>query len=153
MMVSKVRGTFNEFSADIAIAENPLESTLTATVQMDSIDTGNADRDGHLRANDFFDVATYPTMTLRSTGFSGSGEEFTMTADLTIRGITQSVTFDLEFAGVGTDPWGGTRAGFSASTTINRKDFGVEWNAPLETGGVLVGDKVQIELDVQLVKS
>jgi polyisoprenoid-binding protein YceI len=153
LMISKVRGTFDELTAEIVIGEDPLASSLTAEVQMASVNTGNTDRDNHLRANDFFDVATYPTMNLVSTGFSGSGDTFTMEADLTIRGVTKSVSFDLEFAGVGADPWGGTRAGFTATTTINRKDFGVEWNAPLETGGVMLGDKVQIELDVQLVKA
>lgn len=92
-------------------------------------------------------------MKLVSTGFSGGGDTFTMNADLTIRGMTQPVSFDLEFTGVGGDPWGGTRAGFTATTAINRKDFGVEFNAPLETGGVMLGDKVQIELEMQLVQA
>ena len=153
MMVTKVRGSFDDVSAEIEIAENPLESKLSAEVQMASIDTGNADRDGHLRTNDFFDVEQYPTMRLVATGFEGAGDSYVMHADLTIKGITKPVDFDLEFDGVGQDPWGGTRAGFTASATINRKDWGIEWNAPLETGGVLVGEKVQIELDVQLVKS
>ena len=152
MMVTKVRGSFADFTADVTIADDPFESSLSAEVQMASIDTGNGDRDGHLRTNDFFDVDTYPTMSLRSTGFESDGSEFKMHADLTIKGVTRPVVFDLEFDGVGQDPWGGTRAGFSASTTINRTDFGVEFNAPLETGGVLVGEKVQVELDVQLVK-
>ena len=153
MMVTKVRGSFSEFSAEIEIADDPLESKLTAEVQMASLDTGNADRDGHLRTNDFFDIEHHPTMRLVATGFEGSGETYTMHADLTIKGVTKPVDFELEFDGVGQDPWGGTRAGFTAATTINRKDWGIEWNAPLETGGVLVGEKVQIELDVQLVKS
>lgn len=153
MMVSKVRGSFAAFTADITIADDPLASTLSAEVQMDSIDTGNEDRDNHLRTNDFFDIANHPTMTLRSTGFSVDGDDYVMDADLTIRGVTRPVRFELEFDGIGQDPWGGTRAGFSARTTINRKDFGIEWNTALETGGVLVGEKVQIELDVQLVKS
>jgi Uncharacterized conserved protein len=153
MMVTKVRGSFQEFSADVEIAENPLDSKLAAEVQMASIDTGNADRDGHLRTNDFFDIEQYPTMRLVATGFEPAGDGFVMRADLTIKGVTKPVEFELEFDGVGQDPWGGTRAGFTASTTINRKDWGIEWNAPLETGGVLVGEKVQIELDVQLVKS
>lgn len=153
MMVSKVRGQFREFSADVSIGDDPLRSTLRAEVQMASIDTGNADRDGHLRTNDFFDIEHFPTMTLVSTGFAPAGDDFEMTADLTIRGVTRSVTFELSFEGTGQDPWGGTRAGFTASTTINRKDFGIEWNTALETGGVLVGDKVQIELDIQLVKA
>jgi len=151
MMVSKVRGSFADFSADIVIAENPLESSLTAVVQMASIDTGNADRDGHLRTNDFFAIDEFPTMTLTSTGFEGSGEEYTMNADLTIKGITKPVVFELEFGGTGQDPWGNTRVGFTATTSINRKDWGIEWNAPLETGGMLVGEKIQIEIDVELV--
>jgi len=153
MMVTKVRGSFQDFTAEVEISEDPLASKLTAEVQMASIDTGNEDRDGHLRANDFFDIEQYPTMRLVATGFEGSGDAYVMHADLTIKGVTKPVDFDLEFGGVGQDPWGGTRAGFTATTTINRKDWGIEWNAPLETGGVLVGDKVQIELDVELVKS
>lgn len=153
MMVTKVRGSFSDFSADIEIAENPLDSKLTAEVRMASIDTGNEDRDGHLRTNDFFDIEQHPTMRLVATGFEGAGDDYVMHADLTIKGVTKPVDFELEFEGAGQDPWGGTRAGFTAATTINRKDWAIEWNAPLETGGVLVGDKVQIELDVQLVKS
>jgi polyisoprenoid-binding protein YceI len=153
MMVTKVRGAFHDFSAEVEIAPDPLASTLTAEVQMASIDTGNADRDGHLRTNDFFDIEQYPTMQLAATGFEADGDSYVMHADLTIKGVTRPVDFDLEFDGVGQDPWGGTRAGFTATTAINRKDWGIEWNAPLETGGVLVGEKVQIELDVQLVKS
>jgi polyisoprenoid-binding protein YceI len=153
MMVTKVRGSFSDFDAEIHIADEPLRSTLSAEVRMASIDTGNADRDGHLRTNDFFDIEQYPTMSLRSTRFEADGDSFLMYADLTIKGVTRPVVFELEFDGVGQDPWGGTRAGFSASSTINRSDFGVAFNAPLETGGVLVGEKVQIELDVQLVAS
>ena len=153
MMVTKVRGSFHDFSAEIEIADDPLTSELRAEVQMAPIDTGNADRDGHLRTNDFFDIEQHPTMRLVSTGFEGRGDSYVMHADLTIKGVTKPVDFELEFDGVGQDPWGGTRAGFTATATINRKDWGIEWNAPLETGGVLVGEKVQIELDLQLVKS
>ncbi len=153
MMVTKVRGTFLDYAAEVTIADNILDSSVSAVVQMASIDTGNGDRDGHLRTNDFFDIAQHPTMTLQSTGITVDGDEYKLNADLTIKGVTQPVTFDIEFEGVTGDPWGGTRAGFSASTTVNRKDFGIEWNAPLETGGVMVGDKVQIEVDVQMVKN
>jgi polyisoprenoid-binding protein YceI len=149
MMVSKVRGTFRDFDAAITIAENPLESSLRATVQMASIDTGDDGRDQHLRTNDFFDVEHHPEMTFVSTSLTGAGDEYQVTGDLTIKGVTKSVTFDLEVGGVGKDPWGNTRAGFTLTGTINRKDFGVEWNAPLETGGVLVGDKVTIEIDAE----
>lgn len=153
LMVTKVRGSFTAFTADVRIAEHPAESSLLAEVEMASIETGNADRDGHLRTNDFFDVEHYPTMALRSTRFDLDGDDITMHADLTIKGVTEQVAFDLEFDGVGQDPWGATRAGFSATATINRGDFGIEFNAPLETGGVLVGEKIQIELDVQLVRA
>lgn len=153
MMVTKVRGAFHEFTADVEIGEDPLASRVEAEVQMASIDTGSADRDGHLRTNDFFDVEQHPTMRLVSTGFDAAGGHYVMHADLTIKGVTRPVDFELEFDGVGQDPWGNTRAGFTATTTVNRKDWGIEWNAPLETGGVLVGDKVQIEIDAQLVKS
>lgn len=153
MMVAKVRGSFSEYTADVTIAENPLESSLTAEVQMASIDTGSEDRDNHLRTNDFFDIEQFPTMTLRSTGIDQNGDEYKLHADLTIKGVTRPVTFDLEFDGVGQDPWGGTRAGLSASATIDRTDFDVSFNAPLETGGVLVSEKVKIEIDVELVKA
>ncbi len=154
MMVAKVRGSFADFSAEITIGENPLESSLSAVVQMASIDTGNADRDGHLRTNDFFAIDEFPTMTLVSTSFADNGGgSYTMNTDLTIKGVTKPVAFELEFEGTGQDPWGNTRAGFSASATINRKDFGIEWNAPLETGGVLVGEQVKIEIDAEIVKA
>jgi polyisoprenoid-binding protein YceI len=153
MMVAKVRGSFSEYSAEITVGENPLDSTLSAVVQMASIDTGNGDRDGHLRTNDFFAIDEYPTMTLQSTGIEAKGGDYVLHADLTIKGVTKSVAFDLEFAGTGQDPWGNTKAGFTASATINRKDFGIEWNAPLETGGVLVGEQVKIEIDAELLKA
>jgi len=153
MMLSKVRGRFTDFTASIEVADPPQSSTVFAEAQMASVTTGEEGRDNHLRTNDFFDVENHPTMTMRSTGFEADGDDYVMHADLTIKGTTLPVDFELEFDGVGQDPWGGTRAGFTASTTINRRDFGVEWNAPLETGGVLVGDKVAIELDVQLVKA
>lgn len=149
MMVSKVRGRFSDFTADIKTAEDPQASSVTATVQMASIETGDANRDGHLRTNDFFAVDEHPTMTFTSTGISGAGSDYEVAGDLTIRGVTKPVTFDLEFGGVGQDPWGNTRAGFTLTGTINRKDFGMEYNAVLEGGGILVGDKVTIELDVE----
>ena len=120
---------------------------------MGSVDTGNADRDGHLRTNDFFDVEQFPTLTFTSTGILADGDDYTLLGDLTIKGITKPVEFELEFEGLGADPWGGTRAGFTAKTVIDRTEFGVEFNAALETGGVLLGDKVTIELDIQLVKA
>jgi polyisoprenoid-binding protein YceI len=149
LMVSKVRGRFASFSGTITVAENPLESFVEATVDMSSVDTNDAGRDEHLRTNDFFDIANFPTMTFRSTGVEESGGDYKLHGDLTIKGVTRPVTFDLEVGGVSRDPWGNTKAGFTASGTVNRKDYGMEWNAALETGGVVVGDKVTIELDVE----
>lgn len=153
MMVTKVRGQFNDYTADVTIGDDPLDSRVNVTVQMVSVDTANADRDGHLRTNDFFNVEEFPTMTFVSTSLAaGKGDSFVLTGDLTIKGVTREVAFDVEFEGVGQDPWGVTRAGFTATTTIDRTEFGVEYNAVLETGGVLLSDKVTIELDIQLVQ-
>ena len=153
MMVAKVRGRFKDFTADIVTAEDPLQSRVDATVQMASVDTNDESRDNHLRTNDFFDIENYPEMTFRTTSIEPDGDDYKLNGDLTIRGVTKPVTFDLEVGGVTNDPWGNTRAGFSATTTISRKDFGVEWNAALETGGVVVGDKVNIELDVEATRN
>lgn len=153
MMVTKVRGQFSDYTVDVVIGDDPLDSKVSVAVQMVSVDTGNADRDGHLRTNDFFDIDSHPTMTFESTRFIADGDDYKMIGDLTVKGVTREVEFDVEFEGLGTDPWGGTRAGFEAKAVIDRTDFGVEFNAPLETGGVLLGDKVTIELDVQLVKA
>ncbi len=153
MMIAKVRGSFTDFSGEITIADDPLQSTVAVDVQLGSIDTANDDRDNHLRTNDFFDVASHPTMTFRSTRVEADGDDYIVHGDLTIRGVTNPVALEVEFDGTSKDPWGGTRAGFSAETEINRKDWGMEWNTPLEAGGVMLGDKVKIEIDVQLVKS
>ncbi len=152
LMVSKVRGHFGTFNGVVTIAENPLESTVVATVDTTSITTNDDKRDGHLRSADFFDVDTYPTMTLRSSGVEQRGGDLVLHGDLTIKGVTRQVELELEFDGVESDPWGGTRAGFTANTEISRKDFGLEWNAALESGGVVVGDKVKIQLDVELIR-
>ena len=153
MMIAKVRGRFTSFGAEVVIAEEPQPSSVTASVEMTSVDTHDAGRDEHLRTNDFFDVENHPTMTFRSTSISGSGEDYELAGDLTLRGVTKPVVFDVEVGGTTIDPWGGTRAGFTASTNISRKEFGLEYNAALETGGVLIGDKVDIELDVELVRA
>ncbi|MFC4904671.1 polyisoprenoid-binding protein [Kocuria sp. CNJ-770] len=146
--ISKVRGTFGEVDAQLRVADPVEDSTLTATVQMASIDTKNADRDGHVRSADFFDVEQHPTMTFRSTAVAFDGEEGTITGELTIKDVTRTVELATEFNGVVVDAFGVTRAGFSAETTISRKDFGITWNAAMEAGGVLVSDKVTITLDV-----
>jgi len=149
MMISKVRGTFGVKSATFVAPENPLETSVTATVDVTSVDTKDEGRDNHLRSADFFDVETYPTMEFRSTGARVEGGDFLVDGDLTIRGITKPVTFELEFGGFGTDPWGNYKAGATAKTVVNREDFGLTWNAALETGGVLVGKDVTITLDLQ----
>lgn len=146
--ISKVRGTFRDVDAQLRVAEPIEDSVLEATVQMASIDTKNADRDGHVRGADFFDVEQYPTMTFRSTSVAFEGEEGTITGELTIKDVTRTVEFATEFNGVVVDAFGVTRGGFSAETTISRKDFGITWNAAMEAGGVLVSDKVAITLDV-----
>lgn len=154
LMVTKVRGSFGTFGGSITVADDPLQSKVEATVDAASIDTSDANRDGHLKSADFFDVENFPTWTFVSTGLDAKGgNEYTLTGDLTIKGVTKSVDFALEFDGVATDPWGNTKAGFTAETEISRKDFGLEWNVALETGGVLVGDKVKIQLDIQAVKA
>jgi polyisoprenoid-binding protein YceI len=149
LMVSKVRGQFKEFAAVVTVAQPFEQSAVEATVQLASIDTHTADRDTHLKSADFFDVENNPTMTFKSTKVTNSSLE----GDLTIKGITKPVTFDLEFGGVSADPWGGTRAGFEATAQINRKDFDLTWNVAIEGGGVLVGEKVKIALDVELVQA
>jgi len=153
LMVSKVRGSFTTFSGAVTVGEDKLASSVVAEVQMASIATGDDNRDNHLRTGDFFDVAAHPTMTFRSTGITADGGDYVLAGELTIKGITKPVTFELEFEGVSPDPWGGTRAGFSAETEISRKEWGLEYNAVLETGGVVISDKVKLELDIQVVKA
>ena len=149
MMISKVRGTFGMKSATIVAPENPLEATVEASVDVTSVDTKDEGRDQHLRSAEFFDVETYPTMDFRSTGVRLEDGDFLVDGDLTIRGITKPATFSLDFGGFGTDPWGNYKAGATAKTVVNREDFGLTWNAALETGGVLVGKDVKITLDLQ----
>ncbi len=153
LMITKVRGRFTSFSGNVEIASNPLDSTVEATVDLGSVDTGDAGRDGHLKGADFFGVDENPTMTFASTGIKQDGGEYRLFGDLTIKGVTRNVEFDLEFEGTGTDPWNNAKAGFTAEADINRKDWGIEWNVALETGGVLVSDKIKIQLDIQLVKA
>ncbi len=145
MMVSKVRGNFQTFSGEIVTGENLEDSKVTATVDASSITTGTAQRDEHIRSADFFEVENHPTWEFRSTAVT----ENTLEGELTIKGVTRPVSFDLEFSGFGPDAWGGTRAGFEATTTINRNDFGVDIKMPLEGGGLVVGDKVTITLEIE----
>ena len=149
MMISKVRGTFAVKSATIIAPENPLQARVEASVDVASVDTKDEGRDTHLRSADFFDAEQFPTLDFLSTGVRIEGGDFLVDGDLTIRGITKPVTFEVEFGGFGTDPWGNYKAGATATTVINREDFGLTWNAALETGGVLVGKDVTITLDLQ----
>ena len=151
MMVSKVRGRLGTFSGEIVTAPAFTDSTVTATVDASSIDTGNAQRDGHVRSADFFEVETYPTWAFRSTAIRADGDEYSLDGELTIKGVTRPVSFVLEANGFGPDAYGGTRAGFSAATTINRSDFGVDIAMPLDGGGVVVSDKVAVTLEIEAV--
>ena len=153
LVVAKTRGRFGTFEGVVTIAEEPLQSKVEATVQTASVDTGDEGRDNHLRTNDFFEAETYPTMTFVSTSITPDGDDYELTGDLTIKGVTKPVTWELEFNGVVTDPWGNTRAGFSAETEINRKDWGLDYNAVLEAGGVLIGEKVKLNLEIEAVKA
>jgi polyisoprenoid-binding protein YceI len=150
LMVSKVRGHFSKFQAQIVTAANPLESTATATIDLSSVETGNEMRDNDLRSSNFFDAATHPQMTFASTGIRSEGGDLVMDGDLTIRGVTRPVSLTVEVNGFGPDPYGGTRAGFSAHGEINRTDFGVSFNAPVP-GGVMVSEKIQIEIEAEAV--
>jgi polyisoprenoid-binding protein YceI len=151
MMVSKVRGRFGSFSGEIVTGENLADSTVTATIDASSIDTNNEQRDGHIRSADFFDIENHPEWTFRSTGIRVDGDDFALDGELTIKGVTRPVTLALEVNGFGPDAWGGTRAGFSASTSIDRNDFGVDIKMPLDGGGVVLSDKVQIQLEIEAV--
>jgi polyisoprenoid-binding protein YceI len=150
-LLTKVRGRFSDFEGTIQYDEaNPERSSVNATIQATSIDTNESDRDTHLRSADFFDVEKFPTLTFRSTRVTKKGSEsFDVAGDLTIHGVTKPVTLNVTFLGKATDPWGNERLGFEGETTINRKDFGLTWNAALETGGFLVGDEIKISVSVQ----
>ena len=154
-MVTKVRGSFNEFEGTGYFdAEDPTRSHLRLTIKAASIDTRNADRDAHLRGNDFFDMEQHPEITFASTAVEQvDGETYRVTGDLTIKGVTKPVTFDVEYTGSAVDPFGNQRIGLEGSVTINRKDWGVSWNAALEAGGVLVSEKVTLEFEVSAIRT
>ena len=149
--LSKVRGRFNEFNGSVTVGSPLADTTVEATVDLASVDTNNADRDNHLRSTDFFDVERDSEMIFRSTALTPAGESYVLAGDLTIAGVSRPVSFDVEFGGVAVDAFGATRAGFSATGEISRKDFGIEFDIPLDAGGVLLGDKVRIELEIQVV--
>jgi polyisoprenoid-binding protein YceI len=154
-MVTKVRGAFNDFEGTAVIdGADPSKSSVNITIQVASIDTRNEQRDGHLRTNDFLDADTYPQITFTSTSIAQKGgEEFEVTGDLTIKDVTRSISFPLEFQGAAKDPFGNDRIGLEGQVVINRKDWGVNWNAALETGGVLVSEKVTLEFEISAIKT
>ncbi len=149
LLISKVKGKFEKFDATFVTAENPLESSVTATAEVTSVNTNDENRDGHLRTNDFFDAPAFPTISFVSTGMRADGENYLIDGDFTMKGVTKPVTFKAEFGGFGNDLYGNYKAGLTATAKINRNDFGVNWNAPLEAGGVLVGEEVTITIDLQ----
>ncbi|MNY02527.1 hypothetical protein D3C86_1350990 [compost metagenome] len=153
MMVSTVKGQFKTYSGSLDINEQDLtKSVISGEIEVASIDTRDNGRDDHLRSADFFDVANHPKITFQSKRIEAKGgNEYQVTGDLTIRGVTHEVVLDAEYHGLAKDPWGGTRTGFTVTGQINRKDFGLVWNAALETGGVLVGEKIKLELEIEAV--
>ena len=152
-MVTKVRGSFEKFEGQAVVdGANPANSTLDVTIDAGSVNTRNADRDAHIRSADFFDVENHPTWTFKGTDFAVKGDVVDVTGDLTIKDVTRSITIPLEYQGAAKDPFGNTRVGFEGSTTINRSDFGLTWNAALETGGFLVSDKVAIEVEISAIQ-
>jgi polyisoprenoid-binding protein YceI len=154
-MVTKVRGSFNTFDATVDVDGDDLAaSKVSVTIDVNSIDTRNEQRDGHLRSNDFLDIATYPEITFVSTGVTPVGDDvIRVTGDLTIKGVAKPVTIDFTYEGSAVDPFGNQRVGFEGSVVINRKDWGITWNAALETGGVLVSDKVTLEFEISAIKA
>ncbi|MHB1172580.1 MAG: YceI family protein [Lacisediminihabitans sp.] len=151
LKISKVRGTFGTFDVTIVTAENPKDSTIEAVIDVASVNTGQKDRDNHLRTSDFFLVEEFPQITFSSTSVATDGNDLTVEGNLTLRGVTLPVALKGEFGGVVTDGYGQTKAGATATTTINRHDFGVSWNAALEAGGFTLGDDVTITLELQVV--
>lgn len=154
LMVTKVRGTFERFSGTIHVAERPEDSRVEVEIDAASIDTGVPDRDAHLRSPDFLDVERYPTITFRSTGLEPlGGTRFRLPGELTIRGVTRPVVLEAEYLGAVTDPWGNRKIGFTATGEIDREEFGITWNQVLEAGGVLVGPKLKVEIEIQAARA
>ena len=152
-MVTKVRGSFTEFEGKAVVAADLSQSSAEITISVDSIDTRNEQRDGHLRSNDFLDIENHPRITFVSTAVTADRDVLRTTGDLTIKGVTRPITVDFAYTGSATDPFGNERVGFEGSVVINRKDWGVSWNAALEAGGVLVSEKVTLEFDISAIKS
>ena len=151
MMISKVRGRFTAFSGQIVTGADPLASAVTAEIDLASISTGNEQRDAHIRSADFFEVETYPTMTYRSAGVREEHGDYVLDGELTLKGVTRNVPLRLELNGFGPDPFGGTRAGFTATGEINRRDFNVNFNSAMQNGGAVVADKISLHLEIEAV--
>jgi polyisoprenoid-binding protein YceI len=152
-MFTNVSGKFGTYDATITTEEDNFENAnIEFSADISSIDTNNADRDNHLKSGDFFDGENYPKLTFKSTSITKKGDDYELTGDLSLRGVTKSVTLPAEFSGLMKDPWGNTKAGLNISGKINRKDWGLNWNSALETGGVLVGEEVKLNIEIQLIK-
>ena len=151
--LAKTRGRFTDFEGTVEIGEDPRDTSVSVSIDAASVDTHDEKRDGHLLSADFFDVENHPKLSFRSTKVEGRDDEWKLEGELTVAGVTRPVVLDVTYEGVAGDPWGGTRAGFTASAQVNREDFGLSWNAALEAGGFLVGKTVTIDLDVELVRS
>jgi polyisoprenoid-binding protein YceI len=153
MMVSKVRGHFTRFEGELVLASDPLASRVTATIDLSSIDTNNPQRDDDLRSANFLEIQTHPTMTYRSTGIRHGEDGFDVDGELSLHGVTRQVPLALVVNGFTRDPYGGTRAGFSATAEIDRKDFGITTNIPMDGGGVVIGDRIQIYIEIEAILS
>lgn len=151
-VITKVRGHFADFSGTIVIGEDTGASSVKITAKLDSVDTGSADRDGHLKSADFFDTENTNELVFESTGIKATGETFVVTGNLTIKDVTNSIDIAVEATGTATDPFGNTRAGFEGTSELSRKDFGLTWNVALETGGFLVSDNIKLQLDISAIK-
>jgi polyisoprenoid-binding protein YceI len=151
LVFTKVRGRFTDVAGQVTISEDPNASSVEVTLGTESVTTGHGDRDGHLKSGDFFDVENHPAITFKSTNVAWNGNEGTVTGDLTVRGVSKPITLEVELGGVVTDPWGGTRAVFSAKGAVNREDWGLTWNMPLEKGGLLVSKNIDFEIETELV--
>lgn len=152
-MLANAGGEFKEWSGTVVAGDDLTKGSVEISIDAASIDTDNADRDNHLRSADFFDVEKYPTIDFKSTKIEKKGDEYVLHGDLTMRGVTQKVEIPFEFLGTATDPWGNLRAGFSGSTEINRKDYGIVWNKGLDQGGFILGDTVKIDLEINAVQA
>ncbi len=151
LMISKIKGSFKTFTGSVTIPDNPYQASVQVTIDPNSIDTGDAGRDTHLRSADFFEVEKYPVAEYVSSSVRPAGDGYVVEGQLSLHGVTHPVALDLEFNGTGGDPWGNTRAGFTATAEVNRRDFGIDISMPLETGGVVVGDKIKLTIEVQLI--